>query len=411
MSSQFSVDFDATLASAGFIADPYPTLRLMRQEAPVYWSESIGGWILTQYDDIVRSMKGTAHFSNENRLGQAINYLPPEKRANYKPFADHYATKSLLHSDPPDHTRLRSLVTKEFTPSVVEQMRPRIQEFVEGLLDSVEQKGRFDIVADLAAPLPVGVIAAILGVPLSDRHLFRKWADDILSFQGVNKPTEADLSRAQKAIVEMRPYIAGMIEERRRAPSQDLMSKFVAAEASGEVVTETELIGTCVTLFVAGHETTSALISNALFLLLSHPDQFQLLHDNPGLLASAIEEALRFESPIPRQTRLMKEDAELGGKPLNKGQLIFQMINSANRDPAYFHDPEKFDIRREKNRHIGFGLGIHFCVGAVLARAEAFIAVGTTLRRLPGLKLVDCKPDWDISKRNSRVLKALPAMF
>ncbi len=379
----------------------------MREEEPVYWSDSIGGWILTRYDDILVSFKSTESFSNENRLGQAIAFLPPEKRANYKPFSDHYATKSLLHSDPPDHTRLRGLVTKEFTAGVVEQMRPRIQEVVDGLIDAVEKKGEVDVVTELAKPLPIGVIAEILGVPPSDRHLFGIWADDLLAFQGVNKPSEEDLGRAQKTIMEMRPYITAMIEDRRRNPRKDLMSKFVAAEASGERLTETELVSTCVTLFVAGHETTLSLIANTLFLLLSHPEQLRLLRENPDLLAPAIEESLRFESPVSRQPRKMKADTELGGKLLKKGQMAFQMLNSANRDPAYFTDPETFNIRREKNRHMAFGQGIHFCVGAVLARTEAFVAIGTTLRRLPNLRLVHPEPDWDVRKRNSRVLNSL----
>jgi len=407
MNSQLTADLDATLVSPGFIANPYAVLRRMREEEPVYWSDSIGGWILTRYDDILVSFKSTESFSNENRLGQAIAFLPPEKRANYKPFSDHYATKSLLHSDPPDHTRLRALVTKEFTSSVVEQMRPRIQEVVDGLIDAVEKKGEFDVVTELAKPLPIGVIAEILGVPPSDRHLFGIWADDLLAFQGVNKPSETDLGRAQKAIMEMRPYITAMIEERRRQPRKDLMSKFVAAEASGERLTETELVSTCVTLFVAGHETTLSLIANTLFLLLSHPEQLRLLRGNPDLLAPAIEESLRFESPVSRQPRKMKEDTELGGKLLKKGQMAFQMLNSANRDPAYFTDPETFDIRREKNRHMAFGQGIHFCVGAVLARAEAFVAIGTAIRRLPNLRLASPEPDWDVTKRNSRVLNSL----
>jgi cytochrome P450 len=411
MKTKLLSDLDATLVSAEFIADPYPILRQMREEDPIYWSDAIGGWILTGYDDIVVSFKNTSSFSNENRLGKTIAYLTPEKQTNYKPFSDHYATKSLLHSDPPDHTRMRTLVTKEFTVRVVEEMRPRIQTLVDGLLDAGGKKGHMDVLSELAAPLPIGVIAEILGVAPADRHFFKIWADDLLAFQGVNKPSEVDLSRAQKAIVEMRPYIAAMIAERRRQPRPDLMSKFVEAEATGGRVSETELISTVVTLFVAGHETTLSLIANTLLLLLSHPDQLRLLQQNPGLLESAIEESLRFESPVARQPRLMKEDFEIKGKTLKKGQMAFQMINSANRDPAYFSDPEKFDIQRQKNRHMAFGQGIHFCVGAALARTEAFVAVGTIIKRFPNLRLVDAKPNWDVTKRNSRVLHSLPVVF
>jgi cytochrome P450 len=402
-----NANFEELLGSPEFVANPYSVLHRLREEEPVYWSEGIGGWLLTRYDDILVSFKHTAHFSNENRLGKAVEYLPPEKRANFKRFEDHYATKGLLHSDPPDHTRLRALVTKEFTVTIVEKMRPRIQQVVDGLLDAAEEKGQTDVVPDLAAALPVAVIAEIMGVPFSERLLIRKWTDDILRFQGVNKPSEEDLSRAQDALMEMRQYIKDMIAERRRALRGDLMSKLVAAESEGQRLSEAELINTCVTLFTAGHETTLSLISNTIYTLLANADQLQLLREHPAMLESAIEESLRYESPVSRQSRLMKMDTELAGKKLKKGEILFQMLNSANRDPAYFTDPDKFDIQRTKNRHIAFGQGIHFCVGAALSRTEAFIAVGTTLKRFPKLRLVDDRPDWDVSKRNSRVLRSL----
>ena len=407
MNSNSISGIESIITSPDFIANPYPTLHELRVEAPVYWSDAIGGWILTKYDDIMASFKDTGSFSNENRLGRAVEYLPPDKRDKFKAFRSHYATKGLLHSDPPDHTRLRSLVTKEFTPVVVEKMKPRIQEVVVGLLDTAKKAKAIDIISQLASPLPVGVIAEILGVPSPDRYLFKRWANELLAFQGVNKPNEADLLRAQNALLEMRPYIQKMIEDRRRAPRSDLMSKFVAAEMTGERLTEDELINTCVTLFVAGHETTVSLIGNTIYLLLSNPDQLELIRKNPALLAQAIEESLRYESPVSRQSRYMKENAELGGKYLQKGQMVFQMLNAANRDPAHFTDPDKFDVKREDNRHIAFGFGEHFCVGAKLARTEALIAVGTVIEQLPHLRLADPKPDWDIEKRNSRVLKSL----
>jgi pimeloyl-[acyl-carrier protein] synthase len=406
-----NANFEQLLVSSEFVANPYAVLHRLREEEPVYWSDGIGGWLLTRYDDILVSFKQTAHFSNENRLGKAVEYLPPERRANFKPFEDHYATKGLLHSDPPDHTRLRALVTKEFTVTIVEKMRLRIQQLVDGLLDAAQEKGQMDVVPDLASALPVAVIGEILGVPPAELHLIRKWTDDILRFQGVNKPSEEDLSRAQNALMEIRPYIKGMIDERRRQPRGDLMSKFVAAESDGQRLSEAELINTCVTLFTAGHETTLSLISNTIYTLLANSDQFQLLRSDLGLLESTIEESLRYESPVSRQARLMKSDTELGGKKLKKGEIVFQMLNAANRDPAYFSDPDMFDIHRSKNRHIAFGQGVHFCVGAALSRTEAFIALGTAIKRFPNLKLVDDKPDWDVSKRNSRVLRSLLVQF
>ncbi len=399
--------FEPKLVSPKFVKDPYPLLQELRMQEPVYWSESIGAWLLTRYDDVAVTMKDPTHFSNEHRLGQAVKYLPPEKRAQLKGFEDHYKTKGLLHSDPPDHTRLRALVTKEFTPKVVEQMKPQIQQVVDGLLDAAEKKGEMDVIPDLAEALPIGVIAEILGVPVSDRHIFKTWTDAILGFQGVNKPSEADLFRAQESLLALRAYLTDMIGERRRAPRQDLMSKFVAVESEGERLSEAELINTCVTLFTAGHETTLSLISNTIYTLLANPDQLQLLRENPELLTSALEESLRFESPVSRQSRLMKEDAELRGKTLRKGEMLFQMLNAVNRDPEYFPEPDKFDIRRKNNRHMAFGQGMHFCVGAPLARAEGFIAVSSVLRRFPNLRLVDNEADWDATKRNSRVLLSL----
>jgi cytochrome P450 len=402
-----NANFEELLVSPEFVANPYPVLDRLRAEEPVYWSDGIGGWLLTRYDDILVSFRQTTHYSNENRLGKAVEYLSPAKRAKFKPFEDHYATKGLLHSDPPDHTRMRALVTREFTVTIVEKMRPRIQEVVDGLLDAAEERGRMDVIPDLAAALPVAVIAEIIGVPPVDRYLIRKWTDDILRFQGVNKPSELDLSRAQDALIEIRAYIKGMIEERRRQPRGDLMGKFVAAESEGQRLSQAELINTCVTLFTAGHETTLSLISNTIYTLLANPDQYRLLRENPELLESTIEESLRYESPVSRQTRLMKDDTELAGKKLKKGEIVFQMLNSANRDPAYFTEPNKFDIQRQKNKHIAFGQGIHFCVGAALSRTEGFIAVGSAMKRFPNLRLVDDKPDWDVSKRNSRVLRSL----
>jgi cytochrome P450 len=405
------VDIEATLVSPEFLADPYPFLHELRERAPVYWSDAIGGWLITRYDDVMTTFKDTARFSNENRLGKAVEYLPADRRARYAAFEAHYATKGLLHSDPPDHTRLRAVINKDFTPAVVERMRPSIQALVDHLLDEAAARGGMDVVPNLAAALPVGVIAEILGVPACDRHLFKRWADMVLGFQGVNKPSEADLTRAQDGLLEMRAYLQDMIADRRRRGGTDLMAKFVAAEAEGGRISEAELVNTCVTLLTAGHETSLSLIANTIHTLLSHPHQAAALRADPGLLPSAIEESLRYESPVSRQSRLMKQDAELGGQTLRKGQVVFQMLNAANRDPAWFAAPDTFDIRRTPNRHVAFGFGAHFCVGATLARVEGSIAVGTLIRRFPGVRLVAASPEWDLTKRNSRVLNTLPVAF
>jgi hypothetical protein len=268
-----------------------------------------------------------------------------------------------------------------------------------------------DVVKDLAIPLPVSVLAEIFGVPKPDLHLFKGWADDLLAFQGVNKPAVELLERSQKALVEIRAYLGDLVQQRRREPRRDLLSELVAAESEGGKLTQTELVNSCITLLVAGHETTTSLIGNGLYALLHHSDQWQLLKQNPSLLTSAIEEMLRYESPVARQPRLMKRDAEMGGKQLREGQMAFQMLNAANRDPAYFTDPDRFDIRRQKNPHLAFGLGVHFCVGATLARTEGVIVFSTVMARLPGIRLVDEKPHWDLQKPNSRMIKTLEVLF
>jgi cytochrome P450 len=402
---------DAMLVSREFMEDPYPILRQLRADDPVHWSDSIGGWILTRYNDIVTTFKDLSHFSNEGRLAKAVEYLPAEARAKFKTFEDYYRVKSLIHSDPPDHTRLRGLVTKAFTPRVVEAMRPRIQQITDELLDAVRLDRTMDVVKDLAIPLPVTVLAEIFGVPKLDLGLFKGWADDLLAFQGVNKPAVELLERSQRALVEIRAYLTELVKHKRREPRQDLLSALVAAESEGGRLSEKELVNSCITLLVAGHETTTSLIGNGLYTLLRHRDQWQLLKENPDLLPSAIEEMLRYESPVARQPRLMKRDAEMGGKQLREGQMVFQMLNAANRDPDYFTKPDRFDLRRQKNPHMAFGLGAHFCVGATLARTEGDIVFSTLMARLPEIRLVEEKPHWDLQKPNSRMMKTLHVEF
>ena len=404
-------EHERLLTAPEYLADPYPALQRLQEEAPIYWSDGVGGWVLTRYDDVLITFKDTTTFGNEGRLRQATAYLPHERQARYRAFDEHFAHKSLLNSDPPDHTRMRAIISRELNSRVVEQMKPKIQVAVDDLLDAAEAKGSMEVVTDLAAALPIRIIAHILGVPLSDHHLFRIWADDLLSFQGVNKPGEDTLDRAQRAVVQMRPYVRCMMEDRRVTPRDDLISKFVAAEAEGGRISEDELISTCVTLFVAGQETTLSFISSSLLTLLLNPEQLDKLRKDESLLTSALEESLRYESPVSRQPRLVREDFELRGHTFRKGQMVFQMVNAANRDPEYFPDPHKFDIERQPNRHIAFGMGIHFCVGALLSRAETNIAVGAALNRFPRLRLEDPTPDWDIEKRNSRVLQSLEVRF
>jgi pimeloyl-[acyl-carrier protein] synthase len=402
---------DEALVSETFLRDPYPILLSLQKEDPVHWSESIGGWLIARYEDILSTFRDVSVYSNAERLSKVVEYLPSESRARFKTLEDHFRATSLIASDPPDHTRLRSLVTKVFNATRVEAMRPLIQTIITGLLDAIEPSGKMDLIRDIAVPLPFEVLGTILGVPSADRDEVKRWADRLLAFQGVNKPPAAVLEVSQKALVEVRTYLSGLIKEKRRTPCNDLLSQLVAAEAEGEKLSEQELIYTSITLLVAGHETTTSLLGNGLYTILRHPDQWRTLQKNPALLPSAIEEMLRYESPVARQPRRVVRDTILGGKRIRGGQIVFQMLNAANRDPEYFSNPQQFDICRQPNRHLAFGMGIHFCVGAMLARTEAQILFRTLLERMPQIQLVDENADWDLRKPNSRMLHSLNLEF
>jgi pimeloyl-[acyl-carrier protein] synthase len=402
---------DEKLVSDEFLDDPYPLLRQLQIEEPVYWSESIGGWIVTRYDDIVPTFRDVAHFSNYGRFAKAVEYLPPDDRQKLAPFETHYRQKSLLQSDPPVHTRLRGLMAKPFSATNVEAMRPKIRKIVSDVLDSVEPRGEMDVIRDLAYPLPFSVLGTIMGLPDERQTEIKHWADEILLFQGVNRPPVALLERSQTALLAMRSFLTDLVNQKRQHPADDVISQLVAAEAEGNRLTEQELVYTCITIMGAGHETTTSLIGNGLYTVLSHPEQWRKLRENPLLLTSAIEEMLRFESPVARQPRVIQDDVELGGKKLLKGQVAFQMLNAANRDPAYFTDPDTFNIERQNNKHIAFGMGIHFCLGAGLARTEAQEVFKAILERLPNIRLTSEKADWDRHKPNSRMLHSLRVSF
>lgn len=402
---------DEKLVSHEFLDDPYPLLRQLRSTDPVYWSESIGGWILTRYDDIVPTFRDVAHFTNYGRFAKAVEYLPPNAREKLAPFENHYRQKNLLQSDPPDHTRLRALIVKVFNANSIEAMRPMIKKVVNEVIDTVQPLGQMEVIRDLAFPLPFSVLGSIMGVPNSDQDSVKFWADELLAFQGVNRPAEAILERSQAALLAMRSYLTDLVNEKRRRPGQDLISQLVAVEAEGARLTEQELVSTCVQMLGAGHETTTSLIGNGLYLMLSHSQEWQKLRQEPSLLNSAIEEMLRYESPVARQPRLIKGDVELGAKKMLDGQVAFQMLNAANRDPDHFPDPDKFDIERQNNKHIAFGMGIHFCLGAGLARTEAQEVFKAIMERLPNIWLVSEKPIWDRHKPNSRMLQTLQVTF
>lgn len=385
--------FDHELGSDAFVEDPYPTYAALRAEAPVYRSEAVGAWLLTRYDDVATTLRDPRRFSSSGRFNAVLDGLGADDRASVRPLEDHFSI-GLLGSDPPDHTRLRGLINRAFTPRVVEQLRPRIEALVEGLVDAMLARSDLDLLRDLAYPLPATVIAELLGAPPEDRDAFKVWSDGILAFQGTGRASPELMRRSQADLLEMRAYLTRLLDERRRAPREDLLSRMVAAEAEGDKLTQGELLTTCVTLLTAGHETTTNLIANGLLTLLRHPDQLATLRAHPELMPGAVEEMLRFESPLQRNPRRMAEDVELRGETLRAGDFVFQVLGAANRDPEQFPDPDRFDVARSPNRHMAFAMGIHFCLGAPLARLEASIAVAAVLRRMPTLRLASSEITW-----------------
>jgi cytochrome P450 len=385
-----------------FHANPYPFYRRLREADPVHHG-ALGIWVLTRYDDVVMALRdprfgreGMAEVM-EARLGV------PARPAN---------TRDMLFRDPPDHTRLRALVSRAFTPRVVEAMRPHIQEIVDGLLDRVEGARGMDVIEDLAYPLPVTVICEMLGVPTADQDVFKQWSSDIArSLDAAILPAGSDvIMRGQKAGEALREYFRSLIAVRRKQPRPDLLSALIAAEEQGDKLSEPELLATCSLLLIAGHETTVNLIGNGLFALLRHPDELQALADDPALIQTGVEELLRFDGPVQRTGRMTMADVEIGGKQIPKGSIVAAVIGAANRDPAHFPEPDRLDVARQENRHIAFGFGIHFCLGAPLARIEGQVAIGTLLRRWRTLKLVSDTPEWRESSV-LRGLKTLPVTF
>ena len=400
-------EFDPLLTSHEFAQNPYPTYHLLRREAPIYWSDLWGCWILTRYRDIVSTLQNPKRFSSVGRLTAAME-LPQDVREQVRPLVRHYS-QGLINVDPPDHTRLRQLVHKAFLPGTVGAMAGYVEGIVERLIEEVQPRGKMDIIRDFAYPLPVTVIARLMGVPLADHGKLKRWSGKIVEFMATPKPAPEVLMSSQDALLALQDYFRSTFRRRRVELRDDLISALVAAEEAGERLTEEELISTCVTLLIGGHETTTYLISSGVLALIQHPEQLRKLRANPDGARMAVEEMLRYEGPFQRNRRLATEAVELDGHLIQKGQLLVQMLGAANRDPAVFPNPDSFDIERHPNRHVSFGHGPHFCVGAPLARLEAPIAINALLRRLPNLELATDELAW----KNTvfRGLERLPVTF
>jgi len=387
------------------IADPYPVFAVLRDRDPVHWSDVLGGWVLTRYDDVKAAL-------NDPRLSaDRITPFMRHREASGQPIPDlaRLVGRWAVFTDPPAHTRLRGLMNRAFTGGAVAALGPRIAEIVDELIGGLPD-GKCDLVRDFAYPLPVTVIADMIGVPPTDRTLFKQWSDALATFVGSNLLTADKYERADSAAREMTDYFRAAIAARRQSRRDDILSALIAAEEDQGVLSEDELVACCVLLLFAGHETTTNLIANGLYALLSHPEASARYQADPGLDEPMVEEALRFDGPAQAMVRIVAAPFTLHGRSLAAGERVFTMINAANRDRTVFDQADRFVVDRIPNRHIAFGYGIHFCLGAPLARLEGRIAFRRLVDRLVGLRPATDAPEW-IDSLVFRGMRALPMAY
>ncbi len=386
------VNVDEYLLSPEYVESPYAIYDVLRSEHPVFWSEKWSAWLVTRYDDVKAILSDFRRFSNKGRYQLYLAQLPEEQRRQLEPLAEHYEHGGLVQSDPPDHTRLRRLVNLSFTPRAVAQMRGTVIEIVDELLDKVEAKGSLELIRDFAFPLPAIVVAGMLGVPKEERDQFKDWSSKIQRFLGGGRIYFPHALEAQDSWRKMNAYFKELLEDRRKKPQDDVVSALAVVYANEDRLSEDELIRSSGAMLIAGHETTTNLIASGILALIRHPDQLQMLQADASLYASAVEEFLRYDSPFQSIPRRVTEECELRGQRVRMGELVYLMLGAANHDPAQFEQPEKLNVKRKNNEHVAFGHGIHFCLGAALARLEGPIAIQRMIERFPELHLVPADP-------------------
>jgi hypothetical protein len=375
-------------SSPAFLADPYPFYHRLRAADPVHLHET-GFWLVTRYADAVAILRDPRFARPPGPAAENVDSLVERDQLSPREFLRAYG---ILWQNPPDHTRLRRLVNKAFTPGVVNALRPKIQAIVDDLLHAAQERGGADLIADLAYPLPVQVIAELVGVPLEDRDSFRTWSLDLVGAFDPARGHDA-MQRGNMAVEAFVHYFRDLITERRARPREDLLSALIAAQDAGDRLSERELLANVIFLFVAGYETTVGLIGNGVLALLRHPDQLAELRGDPAFAASAVEELLRYDSPQQTIFWAVTEDVCWGDKVIRPGQEVLIMVGAVNRDPERFEEPDRLDLTRADNRHLAFSHGIHFCLGAPLARAEGQIAIPAVIRRFPNVALA-AEPEW-----------------
>lgn len=378
--------------SAEFVAHPYEAYARLREHTPVSYYEPTGQWLVARHADVSALLR-------DRRLGRTYTHRytheefgRPAPDPAHEPFHtlnDH----GLLDLEAPDHTRIRRLVSKAFTPRMVESLRPTVARLADELARGLVEDGGGDLISRVAEPLPVAVIAEMLGVPEPDRHLLRPWSADITGMFELN-PSAQTAARAVRASVEFSDYLRALIRERRTAPGQDLISALIQAQEGADALSEQEMVSTCVLLLNAGHEATVNTTGNGWWALFRNPGELARLRGSVDeLLPTAVEELMRWDTPLQMFERWVLEDIEVAGTTIPRGAEVALLFGSANRDPARFADPDRLDLGRADNPHITFGAGIHFCLGAPLARLELVESYGALLRRAPGLRLVR-EPEW-----------------
>ena len=387
------------------VADPYSYLARLREAAPLYRDERLGGWLLLRYDDVRAAFRDSR--LSADRVSPYFERLRAEGAAQREHATYEVLTRWIVFTDPPRHTRLRKLVEYAFRPRAVERMRGWIASLVEELVHEVGAEREFDFVERFAGPLPVRVICDLFGVPHRNRSDLTRWSGDILTLVFGAMHSEDRHERAERSLREFSEFLRGVIAERRMRPGEDLVSDLVAAEERGDVLDEEEIVATCVLLLFAGHETTRNLLANGLKAILEHGPAGAALASDPSRMPDAVEEILRFDGPTKAMWRQVTEPVEYGGRRIEPGERLLLVQASANRDPRRFEAPERFDVTRRSNRHVGFGYSIHYCLGAAIARLEGALGLGAFLERFPRATLATDCFEWD-PLILSRSLKRLP---
>jgi cytochrome P450 len=395
------------LLSAQAREDPHPLLHRMRAEDPVHWSSQLNAWVLTRYADIVEALRDP-RLTAAQMVGQ-LDRLPEDQRRQVEPLRTSIAMW-MGHTNRDDHVRMQRVIKRYFSPNTVEALRPRVQEITDELIDAFCERGECEVVSELARPLPARVIADMLGVPDKDRDLLPSWSRAISAvFRPLDLPS---LLQSQQSIAEMSEYLRPIVAARRQEPRDDIISVLITAQEQGTVLSEEEILANCVLLLFAGHETTVGLISKGLYLLLTHPDQLELVRAKPELLPGAIEEMLRYDGPAAATIRLSVAPVEMAGKSIEPHQIVLLALTAGNRDPAECPDPDRFDVTRDAAvRHLAFGQGMFYCLGAALARMEAEVCFRTMFRRLGQLRQQPAGASWEPQTAFSRGLVALPISF